>query len=57
MKYRTLLTVLQNMSQEELDQDVIVYAMDIDEFLPVKSASFVGTDQDVLDPGHFVVNA
>lgn len=57
MKYRTLLNMLWKMTEEELDQDAVVYSQDNDEYYPVTSAMFVGDEQDVLDPDHFVINA
>lgn len=57
MKYRTLLNMLQTMDENDLNSDAVVYLMESDEYIPVKSVSFVGKEQDVLDAGHFVVNA
>lgn len=55
MKYRKLLAILQNLSEEQLDQDVAVYVGDMDEFFPVSMANVVDEEQDVLDPGHLVL--
>ena len=55
MKYRKLLAILQNLSEEQLDQDVAVYVGDVDEVFPVAMANVVDEEQDVLDPGHLVL--
>lgn len=52
MKYRNLLEMLQNFSEEELDNDVTILSNDIGEFYPVVNAMFYADDSDVLDQGH-----
>lgn len=52
MKYRNLLEMLQNLTEEELDKDVTVLSNGIGEFYPVVNAMFYADDSDVLDQGH-----
>lgn len=52
MKYRNLLEMLQNLTEEELDKDVTVLSNGIGEFYPVVNAVFYADDSDVLDQGH-----
>lgn len=52
MKYRNLLEMLQNFSEEELDNDVTILSNGIGEFYPVVTAMFYADDSDVLDQGH-----
>jgi len=52
MKYRNLLEMLQNFSEEELDNDVTILSNGIGEFYPVVNAMFYADDSDALDQGH-----
>ena len=53
MNYRELKLVLDQMSEEQLDQTVTVYNIDMDEFVAVVSVEFSSeTDNDVLDDNH-----
>ena len=52
MYYRELLTQLQNMSEEQLNQTVTIHLKEEDEFFGVRSSQ-VTTEDDVLDKNHF----
>lgn len=51
MTYRSILTMLSEATQEELDQDAMVYLCGDDEFVPIVDLFHSGKD-DVLDAGH-----
>lgn len=52
MKYRNLLEMLQNFTEEELDCDVTVLSNGAGELYPVVNALLYADDSDVLDDGH-----
>lgn len=54
MKFSQLKAQLDNMSDDELQQDAVVYVEQMDEYLPVGAVT-VTPDDDVLDAGHFVI--
>ena len=55
MKYRDLLTELQLLSEEQLNQDVTVYVSEQDEYYPLVPDYPVAVSEtdDVLDSDHF----
>ena len=55
MKYRDLLTELQLLSEEQLNQDVTVYVSGADEYYPLVPDYPVAVSEadDVLDADHF----
>jgi hypothetical protein len=59
MTYRDLLTHIQNMDAEQLDQTVTVSNGPVDnedtEFFGAVDTGITGEEADVLDPGHFVI--
>lgn len=56
MKYSELKALLNDMTESELNQNVIVMDMNSEEFIPVYTA-VREYDSDVLDPGHFIIVA
>lgn len=53
MKYRDLLTELQLLSEEQLNQDVTVYVSGVDEYYPlVPDYPWLFAEADVLDNDH-----
>ena len=52
MSYVQLLEKLQVCSKETLQQDVTVYDIVEDEFVPVSEANYTDKDSQVLDPSH-----
>ncbi len=53
MTYKELLEELRTASEEQLNQTVTVYVSG-DEYFPVDETGIAAND-DVLDPGHFVL--
>jgi hypothetical protein len=51
LTYRQLLSIIQKMDSEQLDQSVSVYMPDMDEFVGVKNV-LEANSTDVLDYGH-----
>ena len=54
MQYKVLLTVLMQMTDEQLEQDITVLDKNTDEYFPVGSI-VKETETDVLDKGHVVL--
>lgn len=52
MTYLELLEKLQVCSKETLQQDVTVYDIAEDEFVPVSETHYTDKDSQVLDPAH-----
>lgn len=52
MKYKELLTELQNLTTEQLECDAVVYLGWDDEYIQVKDLWFATADNDQLDPEH-----
>jgi len=55
MTYLELLEKLQVCSKETLQQDVTVYDIAEDEFVPVSEIHYTDKDSQVLDPNHLVI--
>lgn len=55
MTYKDLLEILQNLSEEELNNTATVFCPDMDEYYPVECAYKVDSTQDQLDMGHLVI--
>ena len=52
MTYLELLEKLQVCSKETLQQDVTVYDIAEDEFVPVSETHYTDKDSQILDPSH-----
>lgn len=50
MTYRQLLKYLQEMDDDRLDDDVILYNSDTDKYGPIENVQ-----EDILDDGHVVI--
>ena len=56
MTYQQLIDQLQQLTDEQLQQDVTIYDESIDEYFALKVELVETTDVcDVLDPGHVVI--
>jgi hypothetical protein len=56
MTYRKLLQILETLNDIELNQDITLYDIVSDEFIPARSVSMsLGKDNDVLDEGHIYI--
>ena len=56
MTYLELLEKLQVCSKETLQQDVTVYDIVEDEFVPVSEIHYTDKDSQVLDPSHLYLS-
>lgn len=52
--YKQLKRILDNMSEEELEQTATVYVGPMDEYMPVCKTGFT-SETDILDDGHLVL--
>jgi hypothetical protein len=56
MTYRKLLQILESLNDIELNQDITLYSILNDEFIPARSVAVAqGKDSDVLDEGHIYI--
>jgi hypothetical protein len=56
MTYRKLLQILETLNDIELNQDITLYSILNDEFIPARSVAVAqGKDNDVLDEGHIYI--
>jgi hypothetical protein len=56
MTYRKLLQILETLNDIELNQDITLYSILHDEFIPARSVAIAqGKDNDVLDEGHIYI--
>ncbi len=55
MTYEELLSELQELSPEQLKQNVTLYSIADDEFVPAYMTDVTDSDSQVLDPNHFVI--
>jgi hypothetical protein len=56
MTYRELLAQLQQLTEEQLGMDVVVYEKCADEYWPLNiELVYTTEEQDVLDPNHPVI--
>jgi hypothetical protein len=56
MTYRKLLQILETLNDIELNQDITLYSILNDEFIPARSVAVAqGKDSDVLDEGHIYI--
>jgi len=55
MTYRQLLHQLLELSPEQLNQTATVYSIKDDEFVPVYGWETTDSEEQVLDPNHFVI--
>ena len=52
MKYKHLLDILNDMTDEELEQDATAYLNAEDEYVPISAVLVADKSQSVLDVGH-----
>ena len=55
MTYADLLKELQELSPEQLNQKVTLYSIAEDEFVPAYMTDVTDSEEQVLDPNHFVI--
>ena len=55
MTYAELLDELQQLSPEQLKQNVTLYSIAEDEFVPAYMPDVTDSEEQVLDPNHFVI--
>lgn len=55
MTYKQLLEILQNYSEEVLEQTATVHLAQTDEYLAIVSHNNTDEDNDVLDEGHLIL--
>ena len=57
MTYRELLEQLEQLTQDQLEQNVSVHLSEVDEYVPVWAVGIAVEDQSVLDEDHIVLTA
>ena len=55
MTYADLLKELQELSPEQLNQNVTLYSIAEDEFVPAYMTDMTDDEEQTLDPNHFVI--
>ena len=55
MTYADLLKELQELSPEQLNQNVTLYSIAEDEFVPAYMTDMTDEEEKTLDPNHFVI--
>ena len=57
MTYRELLEQLEQLTQDQLEQNVSVHLSEVDEYIPVWAVGLAVEDQSALDEDHIVLTA
>lgn len=55
MKYIELFERLKSATPAQLQQDATLYVECVDEYIPIKGLATAAVSQDVVDPGHLLL--